>query len=310
MTSNETSSNCSSDSPFSEHSQIFLLFLCSLCFLSAVGGNILVLLSVYRTRSLQNCSMYFLASLSAADLMVGLFMTILYIVIIATYDVQLSDTFWAIFLYAENFTWVATLTASTLSLSAVSIDRYIAVLYSLRYRELVTTHRCVVSIIFLWVFSLVFASSLFICGDNGNAKRIFWVVCFSLVVGIPFIVILFCNFKLTLAARRQVRLIHDRSVRSVDIDKETSRFRSTAKNRKATITAIIISTIFFALFFPQLVVFIILLVTDDHCYIMKLQIVWFWAAIVSFCHSAVNPWIYCIRSREFRKAMKKQLCPV
>lgn len=309
MASNESFPDCLIVN-FPKASQVFLLCLCSVCCISAVGGNILVLLAVYKTRSLQNLSMYFLASLSFADLMVGFLMTTFYIVILALYNVEDKDlprNFFDLLSRVENFFWVSTLVATTLSLCGVSIDRYIAVMYSLRYRQLVTTRRCIVSIASIWLFSFGFAASLFICGNDYDAREVFWVVCFALAVGVPFVVIVFCNIKLAIAARRQIRLIQGTSVHSEIDTTITNRAKNAAKNRKATITAIIVSMVFFALFYPQLVVFILLLETDDECYIMELQIVWIWVAIVSFFHSAVNPWIYCIRSREFRKAIRKQL---
>ena len=32
---------------------------------------------------------------------------------------------------------------------------------------------------------------------------------------------------------------------------------------------------------------------------------WFWGALAEFSNSALNPFIYCMRSRDFRKAVKK-----
>jgi hypothetical protein len=105
------------------------------------------------------------------------------------------------------------------------------------------------------------------------------------------------------AARRQVRRIQEMSVHP----SETSARRESASNKKATITAIIVGGMFFLLFFPGMVVFALLLVTEDDCHALALNVVWLWAAVVSFLHSAFNPWIYCVRGKEFRNAIKKML---
>ncbi|XP_031559749.1 histamine H2 receptor-like [Actinia tenebrosa] len=293
----------------SRSSQIALICLNCCCYVLASGGNILVLLAIYKTRSLRKISMYFLASLSSADLLVAFTMNPIYTLIpfVHNYeDDQVPTNFFFILTKIENFLWVQTLTATTFSLCAVTIDRYIAVSFPLRYPELVTNQRCLIAVVFIWVFSFLFSATLFFYTDF-DSREVFWLICSILTVGIPFVVILFCNFKMAAVARRQVRQIREMSVVSGPESSRPTR-SETASNKKATFTALIVSSIFFLLFFPGMVVFAMLLVAKDQCRAYELNLVWLWAASVSFLHSAFNPWIYCVRGREFRVAIKKMLC--
>lgn len=290
-------------------SQVVLICLNCCCGVLASGGNTLVLLAIYKTRSLRKISMYFLASLSSADLLVALTMNPLYSLLPFVYnyeDDQLPTNFFFILAKIENFLWVQTLTATTFSLCAVSIDRYIAVNFPLRYPELVTNQRCLITVIVIWVFSFLFSATLFFYTDF-DSREVFWLICSILTVGIPFVIILVCNFKMAAVARRQVRQIRGMSVANESNSSQPNRSESMS-NKKATFTAIIVSSMFFLLFFPGMVIFAMLLVAKDECRAFELNIVWLWAATVSFLHSAFNPWIYCVRGREFRSAIKKLLC--
>ena len=117
--------NC--DYGLSRISSSVFIFLSIVCGIFAIGGNSALLLALTRTdalRSRVNCS--FIFSLALADLMVGLTMTPLYVCYAVRYEPP-----WLIKL--EGFLWILTVTATTYSLSAVSLDRLVSVVYPLLY---------------------------------------------------------------------------------------------------------------------------------------------------------------------------------
>ena len=120
----------------------------SLSGLAAVAGNAMVLWLFYKSESLRTISNRFLASLSAADLFVGLVIEPIWI---ASYCLIQPPADSDMFFYTDMF-WVHTTTATTFSLCCVSVDRFIAIRFPFRYQEIITKKRCYTVIILIWLF--------------------------------------------------------------------------------------------------------------------------------------------------------------
>ncbi|XP_059991346.1 adenosine receptor A2b [Lagenorhynchus albirostris] len=114
----------------------------------AVAGNVLVCAAVGASSALQTPTNYFLVSLAAADVAVGLFAI--------PFAVTISLGFCTDFhscLFLACFVLVVT-QSSIFSLLAVAVDRYLAVRVPLRYKSLVTGARARGVIAVLWVLAL------------------------------------------------------------------------------------------------------------------------------------------------------------
>ncbi|XP_059764981.1 adenosine receptor A2b [Balaenoptera ricei] len=113
----------------------------------AVAGNVLVCAAVGASSALQTPTNYFLVSLAAADVAVGLFAI--------PFAVTISLGFCTDFhscLFLACFVLVVT-QSSIFSLLAVAVDRYLAVRVPLRYKSLVTGARARGVIAVLWVLA-------------------------------------------------------------------------------------------------------------------------------------------------------------
>ncbi|XP_061033036.1 adenosine receptor A2b [Eubalaena glacialis] len=113
----------------------------------AVAGNVLVCAAVGASSALQTPTNYFLVSLAAADVAVGLFAI--------PFAVTISLGFCTDFhscLFLACFVLVVT-QSSIFSLLAVAVDRYLAVRVPLRYKGLVTGARARGVIAVLWVLA-------------------------------------------------------------------------------------------------------------------------------------------------------------
>ncbi|KAM9045188.1 adenosine receptor A2b isoform 4-T5 [Megaptera novaeangliae] len=113
----------------------------------AVAGNVLVCAAVGASSALQTPTNYFLVSLAAADVAVGLFAI--------PFAVTISLGFCTDFhscLFLACFVLVVT-QSSIFSLLAVAVDRYLAVRVPLRYKSLVTGARARRVIAVLWVLA-------------------------------------------------------------------------------------------------------------------------------------------------------------
>ena len=109
-------------------------------------------------------------------------------------------------------------------------------------------------------------------------------------VGIPLLVMSFSYGRIFITVRK-----HSGKWNNPDAS------RDTLGNRKAAVTIGIIVCLFVVTFIPSAVVYFMLLFEDNLCKEYQLNDVWLWVALVSFCHSSFNPWVYGFRYRELRR---------
>ena len=268
-------------------STIIFVVLCSITGLLAIGGNLALLIAFVHGETVRSrINNYFVLSLTVADMLIGLTMTPLYICYAVGYEPQ-----WLAKL--EGFLWIVTVTATTHSLSSVSIDRLIAVVYPLRYHQIITEKRCRVVIAFIWTGSLIFGVPRLLLDDFVKLEKL-WIACSIATVAIPLLIMSFSYGRIFAIVRKQSSYMMNSSHASSE----------SLGNRKAAVTIGIIVCLFVITFIPSAVVYFMLLFEDNLCKEYELNDVWLWAAIISFCHSSFNPWVYGLRYRELRKDLK------
>ena len=257
-------------------STISFIVLSLICGISAVGGNAALLVALNRTATFRGqANYYYIVSLALADFFIGLTMTPLYICYALVYFPP-----WLIKL--EGFLWIVTVTATTYSLSAVSLDRFISVVYPLHYPQVVTEKRCQVVIFLIWIGSTIFGFPRLVLNDFRKLEKL-WIACSVATVAIPLLTMCVSYGKIFLVVRKANRLVSDHT---------------------AQLTIGIIVSLFTITFIPTTVVYFMHLLEDDPCKELELNDVWLWVALVSFTHSSLNPWVYGLRYRELRKAIK------
>jgi hypothetical protein len=125
-----------------------VIILCAII-LTAIFGNLLVIISVCRHHKLRITTNYFIVSLACADILVAVFaMTFNASVAISgkwLFNSVLCD-FW-------NSCDVLFSTASIMHLSCISYDRYYAIIKPLDYPMKITTKRVAIMITFVWISS-------------------------------------------------------------------------------------------------------------------------------------------------------------
>ncbi|KAM3933135.1 adenosine receptor A3-like [Leptodactylus fuscus] len=115
----------------------------------AIFGNTLVVWAVKVNPSLQDTTFYFIVSLAATDLAVGVFVTPLAIIL----ELEIQLYFQAcLFLCC---TIVIFTNASTLTLLAIAVDRYVRVKLPNSYRMVITKRRIYLCIFFCWTLSAI-----------------------------------------------------------------------------------------------------------------------------------------------------------
>ena len=264
----------------------------------AIFGNTMILLAIYRTPGLRTNSNYLIASLAVADFSVGLIMNPLYAV---KAGLTIQDSSHPLAVVAEVMT-LQTLTATTYSLCGVSIDRYLAIIAVFRYESFVTTERCLRLICLIWIFSFVIPLPRLCITDQFHALPTMWMVSYTIVFIIPLSGISFCYFRIYKTARAQARRIACEHIADL---RQAIRI---LKNRKATWTAAVVVGACFLMWFPSCILSFLQSLTSDECLKIHIDLItWFWVDTLAFASSAVNPWIYFLRTREFKQALKRIL---
>lgn len=114
-----------------------------------IGGNVLILLAVYANSHLRSTTNYFIVNLACADLLLGI--TVL--PFSATLEIigywpfgQVFCEIWA----AIDVLWC---TGSIITLTAISVDRYIGVTRPLQHSTIMSEKKACYIIIFAWIVS-------------------------------------------------------------------------------------------------------------------------------------------------------------
>lgn len=179
----------------------------------AVFGNILIILSVYKERSLQTATNYFIVSLAFADLLVAAAVMPFAVYVLVNVNWELSETLCDFYIAVD----VTCSTASIFNLVAISIDRFIAVTQPIKYSKHKNSKRVALTIVIVWVVSAAIGSPIML-GLNTSPERqphlcIFYNSDFILYSSlssfyIPCLVMVFLYYKI-------FRVIHERARKAV-----------------------------------------------------------------------------------------------
>ena len=178
--------------------------------------------------------------------------------------------------------------ASFLNVTAIAVDRLLAITLHLRYRELVTSERVIIALVSIWIASVV-AASLFVAVNTSSAI----VVVICEFVGILFTTVAYIHIYR--AVRHHQNQIHSQ------LQHQNSQAMELFRGKKAALNAVHVNVIFVSCYLPNFCS-TILLITDS-------SQISFWLAASVTClfvllNSSLNPVLYCWRYREIRQIMR------
>ena len=316
----ENSSTMATDSdPRSLVTICFEATILGLIVLAAVVGNTLILASLYRFTCLQTKTNAFVLNLAIADLFLAVFAMPFTLVSSIKYDwvfgsamCQITAVFNSIFCEA-----------SIMTLSFVSLERFVAIVFPLKYETLVTPKRVKFVIGYIWFQAIFCASSTFVFSrftflrfesictvDWGHkmAYTLFFAIVFFYV---PFLVtaVLYCVILQTaIKQRRRIEVIKvGEIINDCKSKKRTNRERNgaqkTKKEHKATVMIAIVVGTFCVCWFPHSVGVFCILAPNCH-WNDSFYVATTWLAMLN---SAMNSLIYGLMNRSFRRAFKSVL---
>ncbi|XP_078377127.1 alpha-1A adrenergic receptor-like [Oculina patagonica] len=304
-------------------------FVAQSCFLILIAittllGNLSVCLTVLFNSNLHTFTSYLVASLACSDLMVATFSLPFRI------HQTLHNTYWCLsedaclfWIWADLFCCCASIG----NLALISIDRFLATKYPLRYHQIVTKKTSWVMLSSVWIYSFIVASSgltnwtyptgMIVGIDNGCYKPDPYFYTFAAVVGFFFpLVVIICAygyiFKIAMEHFRAISRLTTPVQPSVP-QRSESHQTLYKQQLKATKTLAIVVGAFVICWLPT---FIILLVQTwcQTClnthhnpelsglfYFINIAFVYTLPNI----NSAINPFIYVVFSKDLRQAFIK-----
>ena len=261
--------------------------------LTAFLGNFLILVALHKVSFLHPPSKLLYHSLATSDLLVGLV------------SQPLAATLWMSVVFEDwrlcRFVWVAAFISgyglslmSLLTMAAMSVDRLLALLLGLRYKQIVTLKRTYVIVVTLWI--VTFVATLCNVLDSRIAPwfgRI--VISCCLLISIASYAKIFC------ALRR-----HHAQIQShVQQQPSQPNALNMARYKKAVYSALWVQLVLLACYVPLSVVGILMahIKRDSSHLVVALGIV---NTLVYF-NSTLNPFLYCWKISEVRRAVKRTI---
>ncbi len=189
---------------------------------------------------------------------------------------------------------------SLFTLTAISVDRLLALMLGLRYKNVVTLGRVWVLVVILWLSTIAIAVTLIY-----NFSISEYVIC--AIILLCLITSTFCYTKIYLRLRQHQAQLQDHVQQGQPngrgIPLNVTRYRKTVSS------ALWVQFTLVACYLPFGIITAIFAVTEMNTPGMKLG--YEASAVVLMLNSSVNPFIYCWKIKEIRQAVKdtiRQLC--
>lgn len=249
----------------------------------AIIGNALVLAAILRTPSLRSPSITLLCSLALSDLLVGLVVQPVYLAYLQTENDSLYKSLTVMAFSACG--------VSLYTITAISVDRFLALHYHMRYPNLMTTHRAMKISAILW--SICFLLSLF---SLWNMSFYFTSVAVNIVICI--LISTVCYIRIFRIVRQHQLQIHAQKQAVESLNAEN--IQNMQRKKLYAINTFVHYIVMVMCYVPAFIGISISVISPN-----RWTKSWMTAETVAFMNSSINPILYCWRHRELRAAVVK-----
>ena len=279
-----------------QHYGTFMVIFCVLMLTFSVVAtlaNLLVIRALWKTSSIPATLKKLFLSLAFSDLAMGILAQPMVGIMVAVMLKMAAasgnfDFFCPTILTISYFTLFLLASASFLNITAIAVDRLLAISLHLRYQELVTPKRIVIALLSVWLTSFL-AASVYILLPN-NHDRVSDALEF---VGI---------LVTTVAYIRIYKIVryHQNQIQS-QCQVQNGQAMEVLREKKSAINALYVYVVFLACYVPYLCCTILLIVESLRpSYLVGHQASLFLIVL----NSSLNPLVYCWRYREIREIVK------
>ena len=275
--------------------QYLFVIVDSISAIASIVGNTLVLVTIWRTPRLHSPSNVLLAGLALSDLGVGLVTqpakivgTMMALTANKSSRCTLDQVSTLVFvLSSQLFIFI-----SFFTLTAISIDRYLALRLHLRYEELVTVKRVLMALLIIWTVDVLLYVLPLALVDNISSFLYPLILLPTCIV-----VTIWCYFKIF-----KIILRHQSQIQAQVVvpQNEGPTLPNIARFKKSVINILYIVGFFMIINIPWLTVAIVSNFVKPVGSIAFATV----STVVSL-NSCVNPVLYCWRMGEIRQAAKK-----
>ena len=271
---------------------VFNIFLS----ITASLGNALILVALHKETSLHPPTKLLFRCLAVTDLCVGLITQPLYAIAVMPQSTKINRIVLNYFITGNYISSYTLCGVSGLTSTAISVDRLLALLLGLRYKQVVT----------VWRVRVVLISFCSICVPGG--LMYIWSESATLIVVFVFVVLclvisIFSYMKIFLKLRQhQVQVrdhVHQAQTSGDGITLNIDYYKKTVSSISWVQLTLIICYV------PYGIESLILLNGIDTDYS------WLSTATLVYLNSSLNPILYCWKMREVRQAVKdtiRQIC--
>ena len=256
-------------------------------------GNSLILVALHKESCLHPPSRLLYRCLATTDLLVGLVVQPLHF----TYWMSVVHEHWSLCYYAGEAaytTGAALCGVSLLTMTAISVDRLIALLLGLRYKEIVTLKRIYIIIASFWVLCLV-ASLCTIFDQRITALYALILIPLSL-----FISLASCT-KIFRTLRHHQAQVQDH----IQQQPSQPNALNMARYRKAVYSALWVELALVVCYTPRYIVGTVFIYSTK--YPLHFVVTMEMATILVYFNSTLNPFLYCWKISEVRRSMKQTI---
>ncbi|XP_033635799.1 galanin receptor type 1-like [Asterias rubens] len=298
--------------------KFILALYCMICVIG-ITGNLLVAIVLLRVPSMRSNTSDFLVHLSIVDLMVC-------VLVIPTFLLPRTQSapnpgffgeFWCRFYTSGFLFWVFTMT-SVLGLTTVNLERYVAIVYPHKYKTLFIKRNKHIMIAASWIFAAVLRSPSFLKNEedkvlgchfigwpNKGAQAAFGLYSFTFNFFAPFSVMLIAQLKVILALKRQVKMLTARTV-SLGVNPSDLRKMWQLRASQTLVKTLLACIITFGVcWIPNQCWFLIFnfgVPLNLHGAFRRITV------ILAVGNSCVNPVIYTMTNKPFRKGIRELFC--
>ena len=289
--------SCSSEFTEGVHGELIFLSAINVFFsVAAFLGNTLILVALHKESSLHPPSKLLYRNLAVTDLCVGIIVEPLKV---ASW-ISMVNKKWKICYYVSLTNSLSALLVCTVSLftiTALSLDRLLALLLGLRYRQVVTLRSIYITEVILWILAIIFT---FIYVWIPFVRL--WL--FRTVLPICLVTSVF-SYTIILVTLRH----NQNQVQNHIGQRQPSQAvaLNAARYRKAVYSALWVQVALVVCYLPFFLTTVVLASQRGRRMSSSVWLAWQFTATLIYLNSSLNPLLYYWKIREVRQAVKETL---